>query len=634
MNEVKHLLKIDPCYLKGGEHTNYQTLTVPTGLHYMSEVLEDLPKNTFIDKQVCGVGGTTLAIKSKSNYVIAVHRKILVENKYAQHPNILIEVLGGVSVKDITTQVLSGKNKIITTYDSLQKVATALSELDLLDKYHLLVDETQNVIREGGDFKDEVCNYLLDNSCRFASVSYLTATSTERKYLPEQIKDIPYLKIEWEDSVNIKVNQKHIKGDLTQAITSIALDHLDNKDKGEAYFFFNSVRGVLPVIKNLVKLRTVSEKDVKVICADTEDNQKLLKTLGGSWIPEKPLDRDSDGNIVINNKTITFITKTCFEGVDYYSENPVTYIVSDARNQKKHFVKTDIAIDIRQIAGRFRTSNPMSKQEVVMLWTGQHEGYNMSEEEYEAEVLKKIVQVQNTVNLANEGTIDSDQLSNLARVSKYYTIQGGEVLFNKLAYSNIMSEYRTQYEDFKVVIENGKELRNLDDRLNRLYDVDSFTLPELSALDRKTLGKRINFRSAAEDYYNAVKVLELEPEDSFTLGLVNNIKLACPNIVEYVDELGIETLKACSFQESRLKQRFLESVGVSKVSTNKKKVRSLLKLKQGEWYSLKHCKESLAKAYIDIGITTKAFASDLDKFYVIKRSRRSGVEGYNILGNL
>lgn len=634
MNEVKHLLKIDPCYLKGGEHTNYQTLTVPTGLHYMSEVLEDLPKNTFIDKQVCGVGGTTLAIKSKSNYVIAVHRKILVENKYAQHPNILIEVLGGVSVKDITTQVLSGKNKIITTYDSLQKVATALSELDLLDKYHLLVDETQNVIREGGDFKDEVCNYLLDNSCRFASVSYLTATSTERKYLPEQIKDIPYLKIEWEDSVNIKVNQKHIKGDLTQAITSIALDHLDNKDKGEAYFFFNSVRGVLPVIKNLVKLRTVSEKDVKVICADTEDNQKLLKTLGGSWIPEKPLDQDSDGNIVINNKTITFITKTCFEGVDYYSENPVTYIVSDARNQKKHFVKTDIAIDIRQIAGRFRTSNPMSKQEVVMLWTGQHEGYNMSEEEYEAEVLKKIVQVQNTVNLANEGTIDSDQLSNLARVSKYYTIQGGEVLFNKLAYSNIMSEYRTQYEDFKVVIENGKELRNLDDRLNRLYDVDSFTLPELSALDRKTLGKRINFRSAAEDYYNAVKVLELEPEDSFTLGLVNNIKLACPNIVEYVDELGIETLKACSFQESRLKQRFLESVGVSKVSTNKKKVRSLLKLKQGEWYSLKHCKESLAKAYIDIGITTKAFASDLDKFYVIKRSRRSGVEGYNILGNL
>ena len=65
----------------------------------------------------------------------------------------------------------------------------------MLDKFHLLVDEVQNVIREGGDFRDEVCNYLLDNSCNFAIVSYLTATSTEREYLPEQIKDIPYFKI-------------------------------------------------------------------------------------------------------------------------------------------------------------------------------------------------------------------------------------------------------------------------------------------------------------------------------------------------------------------------------------------------------------------------------------------------------
>ena len=126
----------------------------------------------------------------------------------------------------------------------------------------------------------------------------------------------------------------------------------------KAYFFFNSVRGVIPVIKNILKLRCVTEKDIKVICTDNDDNQRALDTLKGNWKPEKPLDKDQQGNIVVNNKTITFITKTCFEGVDYYSENPTTYIISDARNKKKHFVKTDIAIDIRQIAGRFRTSNP------------------------------------------------------------------------------------------------------------------------------------------------------------------------------------------------------------------------------------------------------------------------------------
>jgi hypothetical protein len=70
-----------------------------------------------------------------------------------------------------------------------------------------------------------VCNTLLENTCNFASVSYLTATSTERKYLPDQIKDIPYLKILWEDSVDIKVKQKQIKQNLVEAITSIAQEH-------------------------------------------------------------------------------------------------------------------------------------------------------------------------------------------------------------------------------------------------------------------------------------------------------------------------------------------------------------------------------------------------------------------------
>lgn len=634
MNQVKQLLKINHNNLTEDISTNTQTLVVPTGIHYMSEVLNDLPKGVFIDKQVCGVGGTTLAIQSETNYVIAVHRKLLVENKHIQHQDKLIPVLGGVYPEDIVSQLKSGKNKIITTYDGLKKVSTALESLGVLDQYHLLVDEVQNVIREGGDFREEVCNYLLDNSCKFASVSYLTATSTERKYLPEQIKDIPYLKIEWEDSVNIKVNQKHIKGDLTQAITSIALDHIDNKDKGEAYFFFNSVRGILPVIKNLVKLRTVTEKDIKIICADGEDNEKLLNSLGGNWKPERPLEKDSEGNIVLNNKTITFITKTCFEGVDYYSDHPVTYIVSDARNKNKHFVKTDIAIDIRQIAGRFRTANPMSKQEVVLLWTGQHEGYNMSEEEYEAEVLKKIVRVQNTINFANEGMTDSDQLTTLAKTSKYYTEREGVVVFNKLAYSNIMSEYRTQHEDFKVVIENGKEIRSLDNKLSKLYDVDSYELPELSVLDKKVIGKKINFRQTAEEYYKALKLLESNPKDVGATEIVENIVIACPSVVDYVKELGIDELKACSFQESKLKKKFLQVVGATEMTSNRKYVRNLLLFKKGEWFSLKQIKGCLNKVYTQMNLPNKAFASDIDKFYVVKRSRRNGVEGYSIVGDL
>ena len=626
MNQVKQLLKINPSNLTEDVSTNTQTLVVPTGLHYLSDVLEDLPKGVFIDKQVCGVGGTTLAIKSNTNYVIAVHRKLLVENKHIQHSDILVKVLGGVKVDDIISQVKYGKNKIITTYDGLKKVSEALNSLGVLDKFHLLVDEVQNVIREGGDFRDEVCNYLLDNSCNFASVSYLTATSTERKYLPEQIKDIPYLKIEWEDSVNIKVNQKYIKGDLTQAITAIALEHLDNPSKGEAYFFFNSVRGVLPAIKNLIRLRTVTEKDIKIICADSEDNAKLLNSLGGVWKPERPLDQDNDGNLVVNNKTITFITKTCFEGVDYYSDNPVTYIVSDARNKEKHFVKTDIAIDIRQIAGRFRTANPMSKQEVVLLWTGQYEGFGMSEQEYEEHVLQEIEKAKNTINLVNSGQIHST-LEQLAKTSKYYTERDGVVCLNNLAYSNIMSEYRTQYEDFKVVVDGGKEIKALDDRLNKLYDVDNYDIPKLSPLDKTSLGKKLNFAEVSYDLYNLLS-LGVNNEE------VRNIYLACPRLKEYVDELGFDILKTLGYQESKIKVKFNESIGSKETSLRLKDVQDYLNFSIGNKYTSKQLKDLFSECFKSLSINKTSKASCVLDYYSVGRANINGCRGYKILGKL
>lgn len=632
MNNMFNLLKIDAECLQHDTATDTHILKVPTGIHYLSDVMKDLPKGVFIDKQVCGVGGTTLAIKApNTNYVIACHRKLLVENKHMQHPETLIKVVGGVTIQDIKAQLLDGKRKIITTYDGISKVAVALTELGLLDSFHLLVDEVQSLIREGGDFREVVCNNLLENSCKFASVSYLTATSTERKYLPDPIKNIPYLKILWEDSVDIRVNQLQIKQGLTDAVTAIAVDHLDNPEKGEAYFFFNSVRGVIPIIKNILKLRNVTEEHIKIICTDNDENQKVLDTLKGKWKPERPLDQDADGNIIVNNKDITFITKTCFEGVDYYSDNAVTYIISDARNKKKHFVKTDIAIDIRQIAGRFRNANPMAKQEVVFLWTAQPDGCDMTEEAYDEFIKKEIVKYTNVYKSYTEGTFPEDFMVNYARTSKFFTEQDGTVKLNKFAYSNIMSEYKTLHEDFKVVIQNGKQIRNLDQRLNKLYDVDTYTLPPLATLDRSALGKRVNFRKVAENYYNL--------KDSKTkedIQTRENLLLCCPKLKEYVDTIGIEALRSCSYQESKIKQKYFAEVGevATEAVPNKKIIIEKMNLGDDTWYSLQEIKSKLQTVYDTLGYKNKAKATEISQYYNIKRKRSRGVEGYLILSKL
>ena len=638
------LLKIDENCLSEDLENNTITLTVPTGIHFLNHVLYDLPKGVFIDKQICGTGGTTLAIKSPTNYVIAVHRNILVENKELQHEKLLIKVNQDVPLEKLIKELQTpGKNKIISTYDGLIKVAKALEECGKLDQYHLLVDEVQNVIREGGDFRDEVCNSLLENSCKFASVSYLTATSTKREYLPVEIKDIPYLKIDWEDSVNIKVNQKHVKGDLTEVITSICLDHLDNPDKGEAYFFFNSIKGFIPAIKNLMKLRKATVKDIKIICANNDENVKLLNSIGKGFVPEKPVyGVDKNGKPIIKNRTITFITKTCFEGVDYYSDNPNTYIVSDARNKHKHFVKTDIAIDIRQIAGRFRTDNPMVKQEVTLLWTGQYEGYDMSEDEYKAVVLNNIEKAKNTVDLFNKGEIDAP-LDFFAKTSKYYTKSNGVVTYNKLAFSNIMSEYETQYEDFKVVVENGKELKKVDVVLNKLYDTDSYEPPSLSLMDKSSLGKKPNFKELAQDYFSTYTRLKDCNEGSVNCVIeetedlkktVESIINVCPRLGDYIDELGVDVLRSCGFQESKIKRKYLSSVGAAKVEYNPSRIYKILKYKEGDRYTLKQVKDSLTFAYSKLKMQGAAKAKDIEKYYHVKRTNINGSSGYKIGGEI
>lgn len=638
IKEIKNLLLIPEENLTVLDENTLE-LTIPSGISFMSQALKDLPKGVFIDKQVCAVGGTSLAIQSETCYVIAVHRKILVDNKYKQHKDSLIKVLGGVTKDDITKELLSGKRKIITTYDSIGKVSEALSDLGLLQDFHLLVDEVQNVIREGGEFREQVCNTLLENTSNFKSVSYLTATSTKRKYLPSQIKDIPYLKIVWEDSVNINVKQKHITGDLSEVITNICLSHLDNKI-GEAYFFFNSVKGITPVIKNLMKLRKVTHKDIKIICADNEENIKILSALGKDFKPDIPVyGVNKDNSPILKNKRITFITKTCFEGVDFYSDNPITYIVSDARNKHKHFVKTDIAVDIRQIAGRFRTGNPMSRQEVCLLWTGQYDGYDLSEDEYEKFVLAEIEKTKTTIQLVKENRI-INSLGDAVKTSKYLTKRGDEVVLNDLAFSSIMSEYSTQHEDFKVVIENGKHIKKLDSKLTKLYDVDNYEPPTMSLLDKGELGKKLNFRALAENYYEAKTRLKgcedgcidctLEDMENFKVTIETSEAL-CKVLVEYVNEIGLEGLKSCGFQESRIKRKYSNSVGVSKLEASPAKIQKYASIPKNSFLTFKEAKEILQKTYDKLKIKEVAKANHLEKYYPTKRCKRNGVLGYLIV---
>lgn len=115
--------------------------------------------------------------------------------------------------------------------------------------------------------------------------------------------------------------------------------------------------------------------------------------------------------------------------------------------------------------------------------------------------------------------------------------------------------------------------------------------------------------------------------------VVTSIFTQFPNIKEYVEEIGVEGLRSCGYQESRIKKKFMQAIGDKKLESNRADVRAILNLNEHQWYSLKEIKGLLSQAYKKLNYTSKAFASDIDKYYVVKRSRRSGVEGVLIICN-
>ena len=115
--------------------------------------------------------------------------------------------------------------------------------------------------------------------------------------------------------------------------------------------------------------------------------------------------------------------------------------------------------------------------------------------------------------------------------------------------------------------------------------------------------------------------------------VVTSIFTQFPNIKEYVEEIGVEGLRSCGYQESRIKKKLMQAIGAKKLESNRDDVRAILNLNEHQWYSLKEIKGLLSQAYKKLNYTSKAFASDIDKYYVVKRSRRSGVEGVVILCN-
>lgn len=357
---------------------SYEIINIPKEYTYINQVpefKEDLPDNIYLDKTSTGCGATYAVLINDVDYIIVVPFISLGENKVdqsesnvgtdvGQYPHKLFMVSGktlDTEIREYLRESNGTVRKILVTYDSLPRLMTFINPKE----FKLFIDEAHKLIEYAGNFKPKVVYDLLDSIDKFRAYLLCTATPTKEKYLPEKVKPMRKIKLDWEAGRQVDFNHIRLKqNQLRPSILSLCLGYLRGESEGNLYLFYNSVLSVTKICKDLVNSFGYSASDINVICANNESNIKTLKTLGKGFYPRKPIEKDENGVAKPNIKKINFITSTAFEGQDFWDEYGKTFIVSDG---KLDHTKLDISTQVSQIIGRLRNSK--YKDTITMLWT-------------------------------------------------------------------------------------------------------------------------------------------------------------------------------------------------------------------------------------------------------------------------
>ena len=307
--------------------------------------LSDLPQNCIFNKVITGCGGTTVALFNDRNYVISVPTTELIVNKTGLNEAGLstitspdgktkVEVFGlfGVfsyKVKKELKEYLStsGVKKIMCTYD---KVA-ALSKILNPSEYQLLVDE-YHILLKAYSYRHNAINGVLSHYKDYKSFCFMSATPISPEFKPLALEGVEEVNAVWDDTDTLfvaleRTNKPYIKAaNIINAYKVDGCITMNGFKSYEAFFFINSVTD----IANILQYCELDKDEVKIVCADTEENRRKL---AGYTI----------SNSRSENKPFTFITSKSFEGADYFSETGVCYVVSNSSNTN---TLLDISTDI------------------------------------------------------------------------------------------------------------------------------------------------------------------------------------------------------------------------------------------------------------------------------------------------
>jgi hypothetical protein len=336
--------------------------TIKYDAEYASQVMTTIPYG-YIDKTLCGVGLSSVALENNEHVILAVPSVPLINNKIVQYPNErfsgrVFGVQAGVTSADIEEYVKSTTIvKIMVSYDSLHKVEHLLSFCRLIvDESNRLTSYKKLKAKSKKTLGKDVITKLFSIAEKYKdTVSFLSATPIPLEYMPKWISEIPQIKIEWNNTVKaqpILMQRTYPYSALTHEIIKPMVENDEIDIAGvkvkKAIIFVNSISAIMNTLKNT----GVNPDDVRVVMGDTVANDVALKDYSRLSTPNKLTK-------------FTFVTGSGFDGIDLHDEDAISIVVS---NTDKSYHLVDISTDLKQAISRQRNKKNPNYGKYIFLY--------------------------------------------------------------------------------------------------------------------------------------------------------------------------------------------------------------------------------------------------------------------------
>lgn len=334
----------------------------------LSFYMDKMPHG-IVDKQVAGIGATSLEIDSKRNSIIVFPTKILAYNKWQRNKTKLLYVGGKInderdttSIKEIQSYLSDDKvvyKKFLVVADSLYKLLQIIGKEHYKD-YFLMIDEV-DMIQSESNYRPSL-ESLIDHYFEFPPKNRCLVTATMREFSNPQLQQECKFNLSWKDAPKRKIQLYYT--DNLDALTSQQIQFLPPTEK--IVIAYNSIRHCRNIIKLLPDELL---KDCAILCSDSSVEE------AGTYYAEL-----AEGNKL--PKRINFITSCYFAGVDiedYYH----LITVSNAR-QNYQMLSPD---KLTQIHGRCRFSNGILSDTII--YNTREKWRQNADGDYQATLLKQ-----------------------------------------------------------------------------------------------------------------------------------------------------------------------------------------------------------------------------------------------------